>query len=88
MEMSWTRIVSINVRLAYMSHDRSELAYATKEIARSMQTPDQNVADSGTKDADGKSMLRLCGEMVIVKMTGRSEQDLKDNPWRTEELRS
>ena len=32
--------VSSNVRLSYLSHDRSELAYATKEIARSMETPD------------------------------------------------
>ena len=37
----------------------------------------QNVADTGTKDADDKSMLRLCGEMGIVKMTGRSELPLR-----------
>ena len=29
------------MRLANLSHDRPELAFATKEIARSMQTPDE-----------------------------------------------
>ena len=65
------------MRLAYLSHDRTEFAFATKDIARSMRTSDE------TSWMASERMCRFC--MGTLRVVWRYEKKTPLSFWTCEQ---